>query len=180
MVTAGHVDRLLNGHSARVAAETSSPQGIAPPPVEPLGLDAPAAAPETSKPYIAIEEVRGAGSGRKADGVDFITVTGARIGLPYFMAGPYAMPTLDRLIVGTTFGAIEIIGREIVKAHTALLERRAVRVHALPAGEADPGEGCVIEEINVRFGVPSPALFGIDMAGSNPSFAAVEEEMEHG
>lgn len=129
---------------------------------------------------MAIEEVRGAGSGRKADGVDFITVTGARIGLPYFMAGPYAMPTLDRLIVGTPFGAIEIIGREIVKAHTALLERRAMRVHALPAGEADPGQGCVIEEINVRFGVPSPALFGIDMAGSALSHVAAQEDMEYG
>jgi len=142
-------------------------------------MDASVDIPEANKPYMAIEEVRGAGSGRKADGVDFITVTGARIGLPYFMAGPYAMPTLDRLIVGTTFGAIEIIGREIVKAHTALLERRAVRVHALPVGEADPGQGCVIEAINVRFGVPSPALFGIDVTGSAFSFAA-EEAMEHG
>jgi len=100
--------------------------------------------------------------GLRATTVDFVISEGVHLAVPYHMAGPFALLSPERLLVGTPFGTIALIGRCLTEALTWLCERKAGRVNALLDWEDDPETGIVIERIEIHYGKSVEALLEIE------------------
>jgi hypothetical protein len=100
--------------------------------------------------------------GIRATTVDFVIREGVHLAVPYHMAGPFALLSPERLLVGTPFGTIALTGRCLTEALIWLCERKAGRVNALLEWEADPEIGTVIERIVIHYGKSVEVLLELD------------------